>query len=191
MPRAEARRQLEARVASGAALRDRSIESPDQLKVAKHDYYTWDERSLIGKASDQALLPDPDAQHTVGDTAVISGGDSGDQADLTVEEAVVLGPGSEAGQAQYAFLVLITGRDPIGFHFNSLSFQLIDDQDFQYDALSGGGAEPALDFGDLGPDQRVRGWLTFEASAETEHLRLDYFPPAAIESVTFSFIVPR
>jgi predicted nucleotide-binding protein len=27
----------------GAALRDRSIDSADQLKTAKHDYYTWDE----------------------------------------------------------------------------------------------------------------------------------------------------
>jgi hypothetical protein len=142
-------------------------------------------------SAEQALLPDPNAQYTVGDSAVLSGGDSGDQADLTVEQAVVLGSGSEPGQARYAFLVLITGRDAIGFHFNALSFQLIDDQDFQHDALPDGGTEPALDFGDLGPGQQVRGWLTFEASAEAETLRLEYFPPAAIESATFSFLVPR
>lgn len=41
--RADARGQLEARVTLGAALRDRSIDSPDQLRTAKHDYYTWDE----------------------------------------------------------------------------------------------------------------------------------------------------
>ena len=115
----------------------------------------------------------------------------GNQADLTVESAVLLESGSEPGLARYAFLVLITGRDVDSFHFNSINFQLIDDQDFQHDALFEGGMEPALDFGDLGPDQRVRGWLTFEASAATATLRLEYSPVAAIESATFGFLVPR
>lgn len=140
--------------------------------------------------AEQALLPDPNASYTVGDTAVLSGGEFGDQADLTVESAVLLGPGSEPGQARYAFLVLITGRDELGFHYNELNFRLIDDQDFQYDVLAGGGMEPILNFGDLTSEQRVRGWLTFEASAETATLRLEYSPVVAIESATFAFLVP-
>lgn len=140
--------------------------------------------------ADQALLPDPNAPHTVGDTAVVSGGDFGDQADVTVESAVVLGPGSEPGQARYAFLVAIIGRDELSFHYNMLNFRLIDDQDFQLDALADGGMEPRLEFGDLEMEQRVRGWLTFEASAETATLRLDFSPAVAVESVVFGFLVP-
>lgn len=140
--------------------------------------------------TEQALLPDPNAPYTVGDTAVLSGGEFGDQADLTVESAVLLGPGSESGQARYAFLVLITGRDELGFHYNELNFRLIDDQDFQHDVLADGGMEPILNFGDLASEQRVRGWLTFEASAETATLRLEYSPAVAIESATFGFLVP-
>lgn len=140
--------------------------------------------------SGQELLPDPNAPYTVGDTAVLSGGDFGDQADLTVESAVLLGPGSEPGQARYAFLVLITGRDELSFHYNVLNFRLIDDQDFQHDALADGGMEPRLEFGDLALEQRVRGWLTFEASAETATLRLEYSPAVAIESAIFGFLVP-
>lgn len=141
--------------------------------------------------AEQALLPDPNASHTVGDTAIISGGDFGDQASLTVESALALGPGSEPGQARYAFLVLITGIDELSFHYNSLNFRLIDDQDFQHDALPDGGMEPALNFGDLGPEQHVRGWLTFEAAADTATLRLEFSPAVAIESANFGFLVPR
>jgi hypothetical protein len=50
--------------------------------------------------------------------------------------------------------------------------------------------EPALNFGDLASQQRVRGWLTFEASADTATLRLEYSPAVAIESATFGFLVP-
>ena len=139
-------------------------------------------------AGAEALLPDPAADFTTGDTARLSGGDSGDQADLKVEEAVRLSV--EGDEATYAFLVVITGLDDIGFHFNVLNFQVIDDQQFQYDALSGGGQEPALDFGDLGPNESVRGWLTFEASSTTASVELEYSPVSAIESATFGFLVP-
>ncbi len=140
---------------------------------------------------EQALLPDPDAPATTGDTAVVSGGDFGDQADVTVESAEVVGPGSEAGQARYAFLVSITGLDELSFHYNSLNFRLIDGEDFQYEALPDGGVEPALNFGDLGPEEGARGWLTFEASAETSALQLEFSPAVAVEDVTFGFLVPR
>ena len=92
--------------------------------------------------------------------------------------------------ATYAFLVLIKGLDDASFHYNSLNFQLIDDQSFQYDALTGSGQQPELDFGDLAPEQQVRGWLTFEAPATTTTLELQYSPFSAIESATFGFLVP-
>jgi hypothetical protein len=139
-------------------------------------------------AGTEPLLPDPAAEFTTADTARLSGGEFvGDQADLTVEQAVRLGV--NADQATYAFLVAITGLDDASFHYNALNFQLIDDQSFQYDALPGR-QQPELDFGDLAPNQRVRGWLTFEASSTTATLELQYSPVMALEPATFGFLVP-
>lgn len=140
-------------------------------------------------AAAATLLPDPAAAYTTTDTARLSGGEFvGDQADLTVEQAVRLGTAGD--EATYAFLVAITGLDDASFHYNSLNFQLIDDQSFQYDALIGSGQQPELDFGDLAPDQMVRGWLTFEAPATTTRVDLQYSPASALEAATFGFLVP-
>jgi hypothetical protein len=140
-------------------------------------------------AGEQALLPDPAADYTTGDTAPLSGGEFvGDQAELTVEQAVRVAVSGD--EATYAFLVVITGRDDIGFHFNALNFQLIDDKAFQYDALIGADKQPELDFGDLGPGQQVRGWLSFEASSTTSTLQLQYSPVMALEPATFGFVNP-
>jgi hypothetical protein len=136
------------------------------------------------------LQPDDSAPYTVGDTARLSGGEFvGDQADLTVVEAVELAP-SESGDSRFAFLVEITGLDDATFPYNLLDFRLIDDQAFQYDAMDGGGNEPSLTFGDLSPNQKVRGWLTFEVSEPTTTVQLEYAPALALEPALFGFIVP-
>ena len=138
----------------------------------------------------QPLLPDPVADHTTGDTARVSGGEFvGDQADVTVLDAVVL-PAAEPGASRYAFLVEITGLDPEVFPYNLRDFRLIDDQNFQHEPLFAGGAEPRLEFGNLAPDQKVRGWLTFEVPTETSRVELEFAPALALEAATFDFVVP-
>jgi hypothetical protein len=136
------------------------------------------------------LQPDDSAPYTIGDTARLSGGEfAGDQADLTVLEAVELAP-SESGDARFAFLVEIVGLDDATFPYNALDFRLIDEQAFQYDAVNGGGNEPSLTFGDLSPNQKVRGWLTFDVSEPTTTVQLEYAPVLALEPALFGFIVP-
>lgn len=137
-----------------------------------------------------ALQADPQAEYTLGDTALLAGGELvGDQAELTVEEAVVLSETTADGDAQFAFLVAITGRDAETFPYNLRDFRLIDDQDFQYEPLYEGGSEPRLEFGDLPPDEGVRGWLTFEAPATTTTVELVYSPALALEPAVFGFRV--
>jgi hypothetical protein len=140
-------------------------------------------------SASQPLLPDPAADYTVGDTARLSGGEFvGDQADLTVIEAVRLE--ATGDQAQYAFLVEITGLDPDTFPYNLRDFRLIDDQDFQYEPLFDGGEQPRLEFGDLSPEQTVRGWLTFDGPAVSTTIRLQYAPALALDPAVFGFLVP-
>lgn len=140
-------------------------------------------------ASEQALLPNSDASATLGDTERLSGGEFvGDQADATVEQAVAMP--IVAGMRRYAFLVLITGRDPDTFPYNLRDFRLFDDLDYQYSPLSDGGKTPRLEFGDLAPNQQVRGWLTFEASAATTVVDLQYAPALAMEPAAWSFRLP-
>jgi hypothetical protein len=145
--------------------------------------------STPGGAEGSALLPDASAAYTLGDTARLSGGEFfGDQADLTVIEAIVLAP--TAGGGSYAFLVEITGLDPETFPYNLRDFRLIDDQAFQYEPLFDGGETPRLEFGDLSPDQKVRGWLTFEDIEDTATIQLQYAPALALEPAVFGFVVP-
>jgi hypothetical protein len=140
--------------------------------------------------SGTTLQPDPNAEFTLGDTALLSGGEFvGDQAELTIEEAVVLPETTADGDALFAFLVSITGKDAETFPYNLRDFRLIDDEDFQYEPLYEGGEEPRLEFGDLPPDQRVRGWLTFEAPATSTTVEIVYSPALALEPATFGFRV--
>jgi hypothetical protein len=140
-------------------------------------------------AAEQALLPNPNADATLGDTVRLSGGDFvGDQAEITVEEAVATP--ILAGKRRYSFLVLITGRDPDTFPYNLRDFRLFDDLDFQYQPLFDGGKTPRLEFGNLGPGQQVRGWLTFEGDAATALVDLQYAPALVLEPAAFSFRVP-
>jgi hypothetical protein len=138
----------------------------------------------------QPLSPDAAADYTTGDTARLAGGEFvGDQADLTVLEAVAV-PAPSADMSRYAFLVEITGLDSFSFPYNLLDFRLIDDQDFQYAALPDGGEGPRLEFGDLAHEQKVRGWITFDVPTDNSKLRLEYNPDMALEAATFGFLVP-
>lgn len=144
-----------------------------------------------GTPGAQPLLPDPAAEHAIGDTIRLSGGEFvGDQADLTVHEAVLLVPATGSGDARYAFLVEITGLDAEVTPYNLREFTLRDDQNFEYQPLSGGGQEPRLEFGDLLPEQRVRGWLTFEVPTQTEYVELQYWPTLALEPAGVRVLVP-
>ena len=145
-------------------------------------------QSADSSAGRQPLLPDPDAELTLGDMVRLSGGEFvGDQADLVVEEAVLLG-GSSA--PRYAFLVEITGLDPDVFPYNLRDFSLVDDEAFAYQPLFDGGEEPRLEFGNLGPHERVRGWLTFEGPTDPEYVELVYAPALALEAAHVRVLVP-
>jgi len=139
----------------------------------------------------QPLLPDPSAEHTVGDTIRLAGGEFvGDQADLYVIEAVMLPPAPATSAPLYAFLVEITGLDAEVFPYNLRDFSLFDDQRFEYQPLSDGGQQPRLEFGDLTPERNVRGWLTFEGPPDSAHVELQYFPALALEPALVRVLVP-
>ena len=142
-------------------------------------------------AGREPLTPDGSAELTVGDTVRLSGGEFvGDQADLLVEEAVLLGPGAGSSAPRYAFLVEITGLDPETFPYNLRDFSLFDDESFEYQPLFDGGEQPRLEFGDLSPGQRVRGWLTFEGPADPAYVELVYGPALALEPARVRVLVP-
>lgn len=139
----------------------------------------------------QPLLRDPQAEHTVGDTIRLSGGEFvGDQADLTVEEAVMLPTESGSSDSRFAFLVEITGLDAEVLPYNLREFSLLDDQNFEYQPLPDGGQEPRLEFGDLLPERSVRGWLTFEVPHATSYVELQYWPTMALEPAVVRALVP-
>lgn len=150
-----------------------------------------DASSPGGVPAAQPLLPDPAADHTVGDTIRLSGGEFvGDQADLTVVDAVMLPAGTTGSARRYAFLVEVTGLDPEVFPYNLRDFSLLDDQGFEYQPLPSGGQEPRLEFGDLTPGRKVRGWLTFEGPATSSYLELQYAPALALEPALVRVILP-
>jgi hypothetical protein len=138
----------------------------------------------------QALLPDESADHTLCDTILLSGGEFvGDQASLTVFEAIRRAELDASGASQYAFLVEIEGLDPETLPYNSLDFALFDDQNFEYQAIDGG-EQPALNYGDLPHGRRVKGWLTFIGPAESEYLELEYAPILALEPAYVRVLLP-
>ena len=143
-----------------------------------------------GSAQGVALLPDPSAEHTIGDTILLSGGEfAGDQANLTVLEAVRLAEPDPSGAPRYAFLVEIEGRDAETLPYNSLHFALFDDQNFKYDALDGV-QQPELTYGDLALGRKVRGWLTFPGPARSAFLELEYGPISALEPAHVRVLLP-
>ena len=142
-------------------------------------------------ADGQPMLPDASAEHTVGDMVRLSGGEfAGEQADLVVEDAVVLAPGPGSSDPRYAFLVEVTELDPDVFPYNLRDFSLVDDEAFAYQPLFDGGEEPRLEFGNLGPHERVRGWLTFEGSTDPAYVELVYAPALALEAAHVRVLAP-
>ena len=140
--------------------------------------------SADSSAGRQPLQLDPAAEFTIGDMVRLSGGEfAGEQADLLVEEAIQVGP-------QFSFLVEITGLDPDVFPYNLRDFSLVDDEAFEYQPLFDGGEEPRLEFGNLGPHERVRGWLTFEGPSDPASLELVYAPALALEAAHVRVLVP-
>jgi hypothetical protein len=139
--------------------------------------------SPAGATDATPLLPDAAADHTLGDTVRLSGGEFvGDQADLTVLEGYVSPPPAGTTAPLYSFLVDITGLDAETFPYNLRDFSLFDDQRFEYQPLFSGGQEPRLEFGDLSPGAKVRGWLTFEGPAQSSYVDLEYAPALALEA---------
>lgn len=119
------------------------------------------------------LLPDPSAEHTVGDTIILDDGFE-DQAALTVLEAIQR-PQSDPGSGpEYAFLVEIEGLAS-SIHYNGLHFSIFDDESFEYQAENGM-QQPELTFGDLQKGRKVRGWLTFVGPDSSEFLELQWAP---------------
>jgi uncharacterized protein DUF4352 len=134
-----------------------------------------------GSAPGDALLPDASADHTIADTILLSGGElMGDQANLTVLEAVRLAEPDPNGAPQYAFLVEIEGLDAETLPYNLRDFALFDDQGFEYQALNGA-QQPEITYGDLAPGRKVKGWLTFPGPSESAYLELEYAPAMALE----------
>ncbi len=138
---------------------------------------------------DVPLLPDPDADWTLGDTVTVRGGVD-DQANLLVLEAVRLAESDPSGNPQYAFLVEIEGLDDSSLHYNTLHFKLFDDQSFAYDAYPDGGRRPELTYGDLVPGRKVKGWVTFLGPEDSEYLELEYSPITALEPAYVRVLMP-
>ena len=137
-----------------------------------------------------ALLADGSAEHTLGETILLSGGEfAGDQANLTVEQALRLGRNDATGRPLYAFLVEIEGRDPENLPYNMLDFSLFDDEGFEYQAESGE-RQPELTYGDLATGRRVKGWLTFAGPDDAQWLELEYAPVLALEAARVRALLP-
>jgi len=114
-----------------------------------------------------ALLPDPSADHTIGETITLSDFYDEEQAAITVLEAIQRPQSDASGGPEYAFLVEIEGLAS-SIHYNVLQFSMFDDESFEYMALSGR-HQPELNFGDLANGRKVRGWLTFAGPDSSEY----------------------
>ena len=141
---------------------------------------------------DVTLLPDPSAEHTLGDTVTLSGIPDlvGDQANLTVLDAIRRARPDASGAQQYAFLVEIEGLDPDTLPYNLREFALFDDQSFAYQPLHEDQQQPGLEFGDLARGRKVRGWLTFVGPEQSEYLELEYAPTMALEPAYVRVLLP-
>lgn len=121
-----------------------------------------------------ALLPDPSADHTIGETIVLSDFFEEQQAAITVVEAIQLPQSDPASGPQYAFLVEIEGLTA-SIHYNVQQFSMFDDESFEYQPKFGV-QQPELEFGDLPKGRKVRGWLTFVGPDSSEYLELQWAP---------------
>ncbi len=124
-----------------------------------------------------ALLPDPSADHTVGDRIILSDFFDEEQAAFTVLEVIQRPQSDPSGGPEYAFLVEIESLSS-SIHYNALQFSVFDDQNFEYPAENGL-QQPELAFGDLTKGRKVRGWLTFRGPEASEYLELQWRPITA------------
>ena len=81
-----------------------------------------------------ALLPDPSADHTIGDRIILSDFFEEEQAAITVVEGIQRPQSDPADGPQYAFLVEIEGLTA-SIHYNVQQFPMFDDESFQYLSL--------------------------------------------------------
>ena len=121
-----------------------------------------------------ALLPDPSADHTIGERIVLSDFFEEQQAAITVVEAIRLPQSDPASGLQFAFLVEIEGLTA-SIHYNVQQFSMFDDESFEYQPEFGV-QQPELEFGDLPKGRKVRGWLTFVGPDSSEYLELQWAP---------------
>ncbi|MDQ3408188.1 MAG: hypothetical protein M3472_08570 [Chloroflexota bacterium] len=133
-----------------------------------------------------ALLPDPSADHTIGDRIVLSDFFDEEQAAFTVVEAIQRPQSDVSGGPEYAFLVEIESLAS-SIHYNVVQFSIFDDESFEYPAESGL-QQPELNFGDLPKGRTVKGWLTFAGPDSSEYLELQWVP---IESDEPAFVRVR
>lgn len=110
-----------------------------------------------------ALLPDPSADHTIGDRIILSDFIEEEQAAITVVEAIQL-PQSDPASGLAASI-----------HYNVQQFSMFDDESFEYQPEFGV-QQPELEFGDLPKGRKVRGWLTFVGPDSSEYLELQWAP---------------
>ena len=121
-----------------------------------------------------ALLPDPSADHTIGDRIILSDFFEEEQAAITVVEGIQRPQSDPADGPQYAFLVEIEGLTA-SIHYNVQQFSMFDDESFEYQPEFGV-QQPELEFGDLPKGRKVRGWLTFVGPDSSEYLELQWAP---------------
>jgi hypothetical protein len=135
-----------------------------------------------------ALLPDPAAEHTLGERIVLADFFEEDQAAFTVLEAIQR-PQSDPGSGpEYAFLVEIEGLAS-SIHYNVLQFSIFDDESFEYPAQLGR-QQPELNFGDLAKGRKVRGWLTFVGPDSSAYLELQWVPISTDGPVFVRVLLP-
>jgi len=135
-----------------------------------------------------ALLPDPDAEHTLGERIVLDDFFDEDQAAFTVYEAIQRPQSDPEAGPEYAFLVEIEGLAS-SIHYKVLQFSMFDDESFECPTELGR-QQPELDFGDLSKGRKVRGWLTFMGPDGSEYLELQWVPISTDGPVFVRVLLP-
>lgn len=134
------------------------------------------------------LPPDPSADHTVGETIILSDFYDEEQAAFTVLEAIQRTQSDASSGPEYAFLVEIEGLTS-SLHYNVLQFSMFDDESFEYQPQYGL-QQPELEFGDLIKGRKVRGWLTFVGPDASAYLELQWVSITSEEPVFVRVLLP-
>ncbi len=133
------------------------------------------------------LLPDPSADHTIGDRVVLIDFFEEEQSAITVQEAILLPESAPDDGSRYAFLVEIEALAP-SIHYNPTSFTMFDDESFEYQPESG--QQPELGFGDLPRGRKVRGWLTFTGPDAPGYVELQWASIEGDEPILVRALLP-